>query len=393
MLTSALDKVPQSERDTAHTAFQSLAFAYAILSDERRRKRYDTTGSTSESLDLDDDNFDWISFFRNQYADIVTGTKLDSFKLEYQGSEEEQRALLEAFTKSKGNMHGVYSRVMMSNPLDDEERFRQIIDKAIEAEEVEAFSAYVDETEKSKKARMNRARKEAKEAEELGKEQGVFDKLYGDGQGKPGTAPKQDKKAMGAEADLAAMIQQRQKSRSDNFLNDLEAKYMKGKKFSAPDEPPEEAFEKMAKKSTNRKKKDQGKEEEKAAEEADTAKNGKRGRKENNTKKKNTTTTKRKTNTVDPDPETAENDSDDDENEDIDLALSSASNSDPEDKDDQYDSEEGDQEEDEKPPNKKAKANANTNANVKPTKTKARAKPQAVPIRKGRPRVLKKRKA
>ena len=378
MLTSALDKVPQSERDTAHTAFQSLAFAYAILSDERRRKRYDTTGSTSESLDIDDNDFDWTSFFRNQYADIVTGTKLDSFKLEYQGSEEEQRALLEAFKKSKGNMYGVYSRVMMSNPLDDEERFRQTIDKAIEAEEVEAFSAYVDETEKSKKARMNRARKEAREAEELGKEQGVFTKLYGDGQGKPATTPKQDEKATGAEADLAAIIQQRQKSRSDNFLNSLEAKYTKGKKLSAPDEPPEEAFEKMAKKSTNRKEKEQGEEEEET-EEANTAKNGKRGRNENKTNKKNATT-KRKMNIVD--LETAENDSNDDSNEDIDLALSSASNSNSEDEGDKYDEEKEGDEEDE-PPKKKVKA--------KPAK--ARAKPQAVPIRKGRPRVLKKRKA
>ena len=40
------DKASPEDKDSAHTKFQEIAFAYAILSDQRRRKRYDTTGRT-----------------------------------------------------------------------------------------------------------------------------------------------------------------------------------------------------------------------------------------------------------------------------------------------------------------------------------------------------------
>ena len=356
MLTAILDKVPLSERDTAHTAFQSLAFAYAILSDERRRNRYDTTGSTSESLEIDDDDFDWTSFFRNQFADIVTGTKLDNFKIEYQGSQEEHRDLLQAFNDAQGKMNDVYKRVMMSSPLDDEERFRQAIDKAIEEGVVERFSAYVDETVKSKKARMNRAKKEAKEAEELIKEARVYNKLYGDDSGKLATGSKAGKKGASAEADLAAMIQGRQKTRSDNFLNNLEAKYTKGKKISAP---PEEAFEKMAQKVKHNKK------EREAAEKA---------------KKPDK---KRKADDEAPTP--PETDDDEDENEDEDVDLGASSDDVASDYASNYGSEEEEQDGYKESPKKKAKTK------VSPKKTKM--PPRLMPNRKGRARVIPKRKA
>lgn len=35
-----------SDKEAAHIKFQEIAFAYAVLSDERRRKRYDSTGRT-----------------------------------------------------------------------------------------------------------------------------------------------------------------------------------------------------------------------------------------------------------------------------------------------------------------------------------------------------------
>src|ERR1700761_1323899 len=65
------DKAAPEDRDTAHTKFQEIAFAYAILSDPRRRSRYDTTGRTEESLDIDDDDFNWTDFFRTQYKEVV----------------------------------------------------------------------------------------------------------------------------------------------------------------------------------------------------------------------------------------------------------------------------------------------------------------------------------
>lgn len=239
------DKAAPEDKEGAHTKFQEVAFAYAILSDERRRKRYDTTGRTEESLDEDDD-FDWVDFYREQFANVVTTEAIDKFAEEYKGSDEEREHLLAAYERREGNMDGIYSEVMLSDVLQDDERFRKIIDAAISSGEVEGFRRYTHETEKSKKARISRAEKsrdrEAKEAEKSAKdiEDSSRSRMNG------------NKKSDGDLGSLAALIQQRQQNRAGNFLDNLEAKYApKAKKAGskrAMDEPPEEAFAKNAKK-------------------------------------------------------------------------------------------------------------------------------------------------
>ncbi|EMC98488.1 hypothetical protein BAUCODRAFT_32535 [Baudoinia panamericana UAMH 10762] len=235
------DKAPPADKEEAHTKFQEIAFAYAILSDERRRKRYDTTGNTSETLDLEDDDFNWTDFYREQFANVVTEDSINKFANEYKGSEEERQHVLKAYGNRKGAMASIYQEIMLSDMLDDEERFRAIIDRAIEDGEVEAYKKYTDETEKARAKRMEQARKkkerDAKEAQKAIEES---------------TDPKKKgRKGDGGMGDLAALIQQRQKGRAANFLDGLEAKYAgdaggKGKKSAkraaAMDEPPEEAF-------------------------------------------------------------------------------------------------------------------------------------------------------
>ena len=147
--------------------------------------------------------------------------------------------MLAVYVQAKGKMKKVYEGVMMSNPLDDEERLRGYIDGAIERGEVEAYDAYINESEKSKKRRMDTARREAKEAGEMAQE----------------LEKKSRKKQKGSDGavsgDLAALIQQRQQGRANTFLDDLEAKYApkaKPKKRTRRQEvePPEEAFQRNA---------------------------------------------------------------------------------------------------------------------------------------------------
>lgn len=242
------DKASPEDKESAHTKFQEIAFAFAILSDERRRKRYDTTGRTEESLDLDDDDFDWTTYFREQFEDVVTSEVIRNFSDKYKGGDEERADILKYYTKHKGNMVKIYEEVMLSDMVDDEDRFRAIIDQAIKDGEVEGYAKYTDESENSRRKRIQKARKrkeeEAEEAEEALKE--VEEKASK----KKAKKPKQDKDNLG---DLAALIQQRQKGREANFFADLEAKYApkgkKGAKMSPMDEPPEEAFARNAKKS------------------------------------------------------------------------------------------------------------------------------------------------
>ena len=244
------DKAAEHKKDEAHSKFQEVAFAYAVLSDPVRRKRYDATGSTSESVDFD--GFSWTDFYQEQFKDVVTSEAIEQFSRGYKNSVEEKDDVLSAYEQFKGKWHGIYSTVMLSDPLEDEDRFRGYIDEAIEKGEVEAFKAYTDETDAAKGRRMKEARREGKEAMEYAKKLGVDEKLFGKGKGS---------KEESSEDALAALIQKRQAGRG-NFFADLEAKYApkpkkpqgkKGKKRASEDEaededgmPSEKAFQAAA---------------------------------------------------------------------------------------------------------------------------------------------------
>lgn len=152
--------------------------------------------------------------------------------------------MLVAYEEHKGKMDQVYESVMLSDVLEDDERFRSIIDAAIKSGDVPPFTAYTKESAKSKAARVKAAKAEGQGAEEYAKELGVHDKLFGNK--KKGKKNKKDD-----EMDLAALIQQNQAKRA-NFLQDLEAKYAApsktktGKKRVVEEEPSEEAFQAAA---------------------------------------------------------------------------------------------------------------------------------------------------
>src|SRR5690349_3015207 len=125
-----LDKVSPSQKATATKSFQTIAFAYAILSSPIRRAHYDRTGSTSEVLSSSDD-FSWSSFYRTQYEDVISDAAIKAFATKYKNSQEEKDDVLAAYESGKGNMDEVYEKVMLSDVMVDDERFREIINEAI----------------------------------------------------------------------------------------------------------------------------------------------------------------------------------------------------------------------------------------------------------------------
>ena len=66
-----------------HQKFQQINFAYTVLSDETRRKRYDSTGKTNESM-FEQDGFSWDEYFKEMWQGNVSGEKLNDFKKNYQ---------------------------------------------------------------------------------------------------------------------------------------------------------------------------------------------------------------------------------------------------------------------------------------------------------------------
>lgn len=227
-------------------AFQAIAFAYTILSDPVRRKRYDATGSTSECI-VDADGFNWSDFYRDLFHEAVSADAIEKFSKGYKGSLDEKDDLLQAYESFQGDMDKIYETVILSNVLEDDDRFRSILDEAIESGDVPDFRAYTKESKRKRDARVKAAKGEATEAEEYAKELGVHDKLFGDKK-----ASKQKKgKAASGEDDLAALIQRNQQSRA-GFLDNLAEKYgatsksKKGKRPAAEEEPSEEAFQAAA---------------------------------------------------------------------------------------------------------------------------------------------------
>lgn len=163
--------------------------------------------------------------------------------------------MLIAYERAKGDMDAVYESVMLSDVLEDDERFRAIIDEAIAAGDVPAFPKYTGETKSSRTKRAKAAKAEAAEAEDYARELGVHDKLFGN---KNGATGKKGKKGDNSEDALKALIQKRQQDRGASFLDNLAEKYgaakktKKGKKRPVDDEedendePSEEAFQAAA---------------------------------------------------------------------------------------------------------------------------------------------------
>ncbi|ATZ48273.1 hypothetical protein BCIN_03g05070 [Botrytis cinerea B05.10] len=236
------DKAPEHLKSDSHTKFQEIAFAYAILSNPNRRKRYDRTGSTSESVDAD--GFSWTEFYSEQYKDVVTTDAINQFANVYKGSDEEKDDLLNAYTKYEGKWGKMYQVIMLSDPVEDEERFRGIIEEAIKTGEVEEYAVFRKETKASKDRRMKKARAEEKEAAKAAKQMGVDKLLKGSSGDVPEQSKKQKKKVPGHMDDLAAIIQARQASRG-GFFDNLEAKYGGSKSAKGPAELSEEEFQKI----------------------------------------------------------------------------------------------------------------------------------------------------
>lgn len=256
------DKVKEEEKDDATKRFQQIQFAYSILSDPVRRKRYDDTGSTTEATTLDEDDFNWKDF----YDSLMKFDENDINELEkkYKGSDEEKEDVLAAYTKFEGEMDQIYENVILSNVLIDDQRFRKIINDAIDREQVIKFRCFTHESDLKSNSRVKRARKERKEAEEYAKELKLPANFFGGKDEKAG-----DKKARKQQKDddvLKMLIQQRNQDRQQHFFDQMEAKWGKPmaerepKKMGAKktkdkkgtkrpiDEPPEEAFEKNKKK-------------------------------------------------------------------------------------------------------------------------------------------------
>eukprot|EP00301_Raphidiophrys_heterophryoidea_P020273 c5014_g1_i1.p1 GENE.c5014_g1_i1~~c5014_g1_i1.p1 ORF type:complete len:289 (+),score=76.11 c5014_g1_i1:47-868(+) len=193
------DRAPEDKKELATKKFQVISCIWTVLSDPEKRALYDETGGVDDGSSLDSDR-NWEDYWRELFPK-VTKKDIDAFTTMYKGSKDELKDLKTAFTEGEGDIDYIFDHVICSNVLDDESRFRQLLDDLIQSGEVSDFPKF-HERDAKKKSRQQRAKKEAKEAEQMMAEMG---------------GPMDDDS-------LALMIQNRQKQRG-GLLSALEAKY------------------------------------------------------------------------------------------------------------------------------------------------------------------------
>jgi len=198
------DRAP--EDPLATEKFQVLGKLYAVLSDKEQRVVYDEQGVVDEESDVLSEDRCWEDYWRLLFPKITVQDILE-FEKKYKGSDEERQDLIQLYVQHEGDMDAITASALCSSQ-EDEPRLCSIIQAAIQSGEVKEFPAFTRESDKKKRARRKRADRERQEAEEMQKEMGLGDE----------------------DDSLVMMLQQRQKSREQNFnsfLSDLEAKYSK----------------------------------------------------------------------------------------------------------------------------------------------------------------------
>lgn len=179
------DKVDQEEIKDATTKFQIAGKAYSILSNAEKRKLYDETGAM-------DDDFssikDWSNYFNAQF-DFKT---LDEFEKQYIGSDEEKEDMKMAYLRNKGDMDKIAEELFFYR-VGSDDRVREVIMDLIKKKQIPKYKEFVDEPAAKIAARKKRYEKEAKAAEKYAKKMAVDAK---------------------GDADLVALIQQRQRERA-----------------------------------------------------------------------------------------------------------------------------------------------------------------------------------
>ncbi|KAJ1972236.1 hypothetical protein H4R35_004789 [Dimargaris xerosporica] len=199
--------------------FQRITLAYSILSDPKKRERYDQTGSVEDSVldTLAEDGRDWDAYFAEIYKGMVNTAAIDKFAATYRESTEERADLLQAYQTCQGDMEGILNSVPLA-VVEDELRFRKILDAAIDAKEVEQLVRYTAFNKRAYTKRVKAAQREAKEAEALACE---LNATNGDN-AHTNTATTEQDDELGS---LQALIQQRSQQRMGSLIANLEAKY------------------------------------------------------------------------------------------------------------------------------------------------------------------------
>lgn len=108
------------------------------------------------------------------------------------------------FYEKKGNMNKIMEEMISDDAIEDEERFKNMLNEALEKEEVKSYDSYINEDKKKASKRKAKFEKEAEEAEKWRKERKLDD---------------------GEESLKLALLQNAERRKNNDFLTMLAEKY------------------------------------------------------------------------------------------------------------------------------------------------------------------------
>jgi len=146
------DRAAEKDKATATEKFQCLSRVYSVLSDQDKRALYDESGEVDDDVVVQER--DWDAYWRLLFQKI-TVEDIAEFEKNYKGSEEEVNDLKSAYLDYQGDMDAILENVLCAT-VDDDERFRGIIEELISKEDLPKFPAFVSEGKKKKKARKQK---------------------------------------------------------------------------------------------------------------------------------------------------------------------------------------------------------------------------------------------
>ncbi|KAJ1551089.1 hypothetical protein HK096_003223 [Nowakowskiella sp. JEL0078] len=200
------------DRAAATKKFQNISIYYAILSDDLKRSRYDATGVIEKEGVVQYENkneAEWNAYFRELWSGKVSAESISEYEKKYKGSDEQKNEIIAAYNQSQGSMDFILNNVIATT-VEDEDFIIGIIETAIANSEIKRLKKFTSSTSPSQR---NKRRKDAaKEEMEVRKARNELSNL-GD------SSSRND--------ELKAMILQRQQSRQELLIMNLENKYGK----------------------------------------------------------------------------------------------------------------------------------------------------------------------
>ena len=141
----------EENRENATKKFQTISQVYTILSNSEKRALYDDCGEIDLESGILEENRDWDSYWRILFKKI-TIADIEKFQDQYRFSEEEKHDVITAYVQCEGDMDAMLE-VIPCSVIEDDVRFKQIVDEKIKEGDVVLFDAFRKENSKTRNKR------------------------------------------------------------------------------------------------------------------------------------------------------------------------------------------------------------------------------------------------